>query len=595
MTPYAANSKPFARASLALIGLAWTLPFLQPYHRFPVPSFYAEWLAFALGLGALVALLGREAWADLQVPPISLAALLLAVLAWVQFAAAMMPYLAPALAPSLYLLWAALLAMLGNHLRRELGMERVVVVLAWFLLAGGVLSAAAGILQHYHVIPLVGTVVTEKRTMQVIGNIAQANHFAAYSTLGLVALAYLASRRRMAPALAVSLAAVLTFVGALSGSRSIWLYLAAMLLLAIALRVRAPVPEHRRLVILCACLLPLLTLMHGVAGLSWLAPPELKMLTTLDRLFDVAGGFDARVALWREALSMFASAPWLGVGFGQYAWHHFEYQAAAGLSQAYGLPNNAHNLPLHLAAETGVMGVALVAGGFLYWLAGLRKLAASAELWWLLALLAVIGVHSLLEYPLWHTYFLGIAAIALGLGTTRAPTVRLARIGAPLAALLLAGGLVLATLTLRDFRRMEQLVFKPYRAESEIPGAGTFRDVLVEVRRDPLLTPYVEIAIGFGIEITEDHLAEKLGLLERVTRFAPAPVLLQQRALLLALAGERDAARAMLDKSLRVYPHAAGGVAPRLEMLARRYPGRFEHLIELVSRASSAPRRSPHE
>ncbi|MGH8649073.1 MAG: hypothetical protein ACREUP_07170, partial [Burkholderiales bacterium] len=65
---------------MLLTGLAWTLPFLQPYHRFPLTSFYSEWLAFALGLAAALPLLGRNAWRDAAVPIIALAPLGLAML-----------------------------------------------------------------------------------------------------------------------------------------------------------------------------------------------------------------------------------------------------------------------------------------------------------------------------------------------------------------------------------------------------------------------------------------------------------------------------------------------------------------------------------
>jgi hypothetical protein len=51
-----------ARASLAPIGLAWILPFLQPYHYYPLPAFYSEWLALALGIIAALPLLRAAAW-----------------------------------------------------------------------------------------------------------------------------------------------------------------------------------------------------------------------------------------------------------------------------------------------------------------------------------------------------------------------------------------------------------------------------------------------------------------------------------------------------------------------------------------------------
>mgnify|MGYP000340685342 CR=1 FL=1 len=44
----------FARFSLLCTVLLCTLPFLQPYHLYPLTTFYSEWLAFALGLGVIV-------------------------------------------------------------------------------------------------------------------------------------------------------------------------------------------------------------------------------------------------------------------------------------------------------------------------------------------------------------------------------------------------------------------------------------------------------------------------------------------------------------------------------------------------------------
>src|SRR5690606_514498 len=46
-----------ARSSLALVALAWVLPFHWTYRPLPIGSFYSEALAIALGLAALAALL----------------------------------------------------------------------------------------------------------------------------------------------------------------------------------------------------------------------------------------------------------------------------------------------------------------------------------------------------------------------------------------------------------------------------------------------------------------------------------------------------------------------------------------------------------
>ncbi|HSB48310.1 MAG TPA: hypothetical protein VLD15_02210, partial [Burkholderiales bacterium] len=139
------------RAVVLLIGLAWTIPFLQPYHRFPLTSFYSEWLAFALGLAAAAWLLTREAWRDAMVPLIALAPLVLAALLAVQVALDRVPYAEQALTAGLYLLWAALMALLGHALGRKLPLDAIATTLAWFLLAAGVLHALIGLVQHYSV------------------------------------------------------------------------------------------------------------------------------------------------------------------------------------------------------------------------------------------------------------------------------------------------------------------------------------------------------------------------------------------------------------------------------------------------------------
>ena len=73
MASSAGDFKPFARASLILTGLAWTVPFLQPYHRFPLTSFYSEWPAFAFGLAAALLLPARR-WPEEFGPLLELAA-----------------------------------------------------------------------------------------------------------------------------------------------------------------------------------------------------------------------------------------------------------------------------------------------------------------------------------------------------------------------------------------------------------------------------------------------------------------------------------------------------------------------------------------
>ena len=134
------------RLSLWVIGLMWLLPFLAPFKAPPVPSFHAENLAAFLGLvamSALPAFAGR-----LELPRVALLLLGFTGLIVIQTLLGRLAYHQVGLLAALYLLWATGLVILGGHLRRDLGLERVASTLAWFLVAGALASAVIGWAQH---------------------------------------------------------------------------------------------------------------------------------------------------------------------------------------------------------------------------------------------------------------------------------------------------------------------------------------------------------------------------------------------------------------------------------------------------------------
>ena len=114
-----------ARFSLLCTALLCTLPFLQPYHLYPLTSFYSEWLAFALGLGVLVVLLDHRLEGRAEVPWVVLSPLALAVLFMAHGFFGWSPYFGQALAGALYLGWAALLIMAGRALVMTCGAEKL--------------------------------------------------------------------------------------------------------------------------------------------------------------------------------------------------------------------------------------------------------------------------------------------------------------------------------------------------------------------------------------------------------------------------------------------------------------------------------------
>jgi O-antigen ligase len=586
VAPYAANSKPIARAGLVMIGLAWTLPFLQPFHHFPLTGFYSEWLAFGLGLAGAAALLHRPTWPEPEMPAVALAPIGLAIVVGVQAALGRAVYDELALTAALYLSWAALLVVLGRMLRNALGLERLVVALAWWSLAGGLLSALAGLLQHFQPFTAPVWLVSLKSRPEVYGNLGQANHFATYLAIALAALLYLYGRGLRTGAF-VACAALLLPPLALSGSRSAWLYLIILALLATVARGSGAGHDARRLRIAAWCLLPAFLAGHWLVSLPLAAssPSVVPTATSGERLFQVATGFELRLQLWETAWRMFLDAPVLGAGLGRFAWSHFV-RAAGDPSMDPGLYMHAHNLVLHLMAETGAVGALVVLGPLLAWLAALRPAMLDLQWCWLLGVLAILAVHSLLEFPLWYAYFLGIPALLLGAGSGQPLRLRAAGAARAIVGIGIIAGSVNLIAVMGPYREFERLVFMPGRGAQPRDDAG-FARAIARVHREPLLVPYVEHVLAIGVETSKDSLPEKLALVDRAAHYAPAPYVAYRYAPLLALAGEPEAARVQLERAIRVYPGDLPEARAQLSELARRYPEQMAPLLD-----AAAPRNA---
>ena len=571
--------------STAAIGLMFTLPFLQPLHRHPLTSFYSEWLALALGLAALVPLAGRQWWRELAFPVTGFFLVAFGALLAIHQALGLVPYAGQTLIATLYLAWAVLLMVLGATLRREIGLDTLAATLAWFLLAGGVLGALIGVLQRYDMAAAFGPLVVSKVGKAAYGNLGQPNHFAAYTTLALAALVYLHASGRLRLAFAAAPAVLLVFALGLSGSRGAWAYLAILLILAL-LCARRTNTGRRTPAIWMVALICTFVAAQWLAMLTTPAAGGVAMVTSAERLFTSAQVGGDRLQLAREAWWMFLQAPLIGVGWGQFAWHDFSYRALTATAGIWWPFNNAHNIVLHLLAETGAAGVALVVGATLQWLWAQRQAPFDLSRWWLLAVLGVLGAHSMVELPMWYAHFLGIAAVALGAGSERNfAIVPEPRASVVVVALLAAGAIPLYSVqhAYRDFERL-------YVRDGTEPVGPERAAILSRAHRETVLRPYVEIALTFGIDVDRNRLRDKLELNGRVMRFAPIDVVAFRQAQLLALAGERDAARRQFAQAARAYPAEVQAAAYAVRAIAARHPAEMAPLLELAAEILSEQR-----
>ena len=121
------------------------------------------------------------------------------------------------------------------------------------------------------------------------------------------------------------------------------------------------------------------------------------------------GSIAARLTLWKETGKVFRTSPILGVGLGNLA-------SALSPGEPFRTPTNAHNLFLEIAAETGLVGLALFLGALGAALITFIR-TQTLEAKGLASGLIVFMVHSLFETTLYSPQVLFVAAFLIGLAS----------------------------------------------------------------------------------------------------------------------------------------------------------------------------------
>lgn len=536
------------RLSLLLVGTMAAAPFLEPRHYPLFRHFYSEWSAAALGLAAGAALFAGGALArGFAVPRIAVIPAGLMAIALLQLALQQPVYPAQTLVFMLYLIWAALLAVVGHALAATVGLARVMRALAWGLLAGGLASALSGVLQLIDAGPAYGLVA---QSQAVGGNLAQPNHFADQLWLACAAALYLFADGRLNRAYFVVAASVLLALSILSTSRSVFLYLIALVALSLAWQRRAAGADERkkRLFAGAVAVLGLFVLLQLILAGSGFP-------TGAARLSDVSGT-SIRLRLWQTALDIFFAHPLLGAGIGQFSWQTF----LAGLSWDGVVAEHAHNVVMQLLAEMGIFAALLVAAALLAWLGRVLRQTPDTACWFALAVLAVVGIHSQLEYPLWYTYFLGPFALVLGAADPRGHGVRAARaVRIALVAVLLLGAVLLAE-AIDDYAQLRS-------------GALPAPERLEKLRRNMFFTAHLDLRLAAAMPLSGEARAEKLAVCRDALRFYPIWQVAYKCALLHALEGEAGRAASLWRLAGAAFPGALPAVIDELRRMPEARDG----------------------
>lgn len=279
--------------------------------------------------------------------------------------------------------------------------------LAWAGVAGIVLA----VVQVF--IPQLadGTLIAESTTPgRAVGNLRQPNHFSTLLFWSACAAVWLGRRGRW-PLHGAQLLLVLC-VGAIVWTASRTGMLAMVLLLLWGWRDRG-LPRTLRWLLIAA------PLVYGAwwLGMSWWSHVgEGHAFAGEARLHDGSDISSSRFKIWADTLALIRQNPWTGVGWGEFnlAWTLSEFP-----SRPVAFFDHTHNVLLQWAVELGVPMALLLAalctwGVWVLWWPGREDTDAVVPA--AATMVSMAGLHSLLEYPLWYSYFLLPCAFVWGLG-----------------------------------------------------------------------------------------------------------------------------------------------------------------------------------
>jgi len=434
---------------------------------------------------------------------------------------------------------------------------------AWAWLAAALVSCAIAVVQYLgwaaHFAPWIAPIGPGEGS----ANLRQRNQFATFTAMGLIALSYLASaahkRRPVAgwAILAAALAAALLAVGnAVTSSRTGALAWTAVLAAGLWIASRGGpramllLPGLGMALYLCASALMPVALQWAQGAAT--SPCASGPCNAIERLADT--GSDSRIALWSNVLELIALRPWSGWGWAELGYAHY-ITLFEGPRFSDKL-SNAHNLPLHLAVELG-LPLTLLMGAALLTLLWRARPWAEIRPWRQAAwgVLAVIGLHSLLEYPLWYGPFQSAVLVCvMGLAWHPRPVVArpmgLPRSGRWIDALAL--GLLLGVAVIAfDYHRTSQIYLPAHQRHSAYG-----HEPLKAAQASWFFQNHARFATLTLTPLRSDNAAEQLALAQELLHHSAEPVVIERLLDSAALLGRGELLAFHSRRYEAAYPQA---------------------------------------
>jgi O-antigen ligase len=388
--------------------------------------------------------------------------------------------------------------------------ERWTAVIARAWLLAGVLSCVIALVQYLGHGSDFAPWINRADLGIAFANLRQRNQFATLTMIAFAALLWFVQQRdKTMPLWGASAVALVLAVGNSASSSRAGL-LEFLVVLALAALWRSP-PRIRRL---------LLVYVLAYLGGQYLLPLAIGLDPgshgAWARMWAGDTACASRWTLWGNVVDLIRQQPWRGWG-----WGHLDFAHYATLYEGNrfcDILDNAHNLPLHLAVELGLPAALILLASATVWMLRNRPWAETEparQLAW--TVLAMVGLHSMLEYPLWYGPFqIAVVASLAMLGTFK-------RMSHPVLRVMALSLGAASTYAAWDYHRISQ-IYLPASQRS----AAYRENTLEKIQGSWLFRNQVRFAELTTTPLTRQNAARQEALALELLHFSPEPRVIQK-------------------------------------------------------------------
>ncbi len=559
------------------ISLLLILPFLVPWHLRPYMSFYQD-MATMLPITFLVIIVARAKLFAFPCSPLIYYLIALACYWFFQVSVVDLPYPELNVKTGLFFIVCAMLAWCIQILIQQVGREAILFWVMWAVTLSAGIQAVVAILQFTGFAETVSFIVLSKGH-EVRGQLGQPNLLGHQLMWGLLATIFLLSQQHIRLWKGILLIIFLGGVLGIIDSRAIVAYIIVLfLLLFVAILLSKGNIFKERFFILLGCSLLWLTVAQ------FLMPMLMQQIANqpqsgLTHLLENTNGGE-RLVEWQKAWIIFKEFPLFGAGWDTYAYQSLmKHELVVPFNQfrETGIASHCHNSILQIMAEMGGIGSLVTFGGLTYVLYPMVKNWRDDTNTVLLLLISVTLTHSLVEFPLWNSFFFTTFIVFIALGTPVAkkwqPVSRyMQRIFLVTAS---AGALVTLTLLMLNQWRVSQAL-KLYNGDmmaARLEAGYQLGSIF------PLLTPHYDLGI-LRKQVSTKMAAtpEDFARVQRLTRHFPNPHVAEHYGFNLYQQGNIEDS---LDWMRRVWHHYPFLVPYSAELIYKASP-KFKKLEQPV-------------